>query len=140
MPVRSAHAVWTGDLPSGSGTVSVESGAIDAAAYSFPSRFESGEGTNPDELLGAALASCYSMALANALAKDGHTATRVATEAKVHLGTEGGAHVAKIVLSCEAVVPGLDEEAFQTHASATKDGCPIGKSLSVPVEVAAVLR
>ncbi len=139
MPVRSAHAVWTGDLPSGSGTVSVESGAI-RAAYSFPSRFETGSGTNPEELLGAALAGCFSMALANALAKDGHPATRVATEAKVHLDLEDGARVAKIVLTCEAVVPELDADAFQAHAAAAKDGCPIGRTLAIPVELEAALR
>ncbi|MEX2501402.1 MAG: OsmC family peroxiredoxin [Trueperaceae bacterium] len=140
MPVRTANAVWNGDLPSGSGTVSVQSGALDGARYSAASRFEEGTGTNPDELLGAAHAGCFAMALANALATAGHAPTRVATDAQVHLSMEGGPHVAKIVLTCDAEVPGLNDATFQEYAEATKVGCPISKSLAVEIELHATLR
>src|SRR6056297_191864 len=107
MPTRTGHAVWRGDLKSGTGRLDVESGTFEAA-YSFPSRFESGTGTNPEELIGAAHAGCFSMSLANLMAQDGHVATRVETTARVALSTEGGAHIAGIELVCEAEVPGLD--------------------------------
>lgn len=129
MPVRKAHAVWNGDLKAGNGTVGVESGTFDAS-YSFASRFERGSGTNPDELIGAALAACFSMALSNALAKDGHAPTRVATEALVHLSTDGGAHLSRIDLVCEAEVPGIDEGTFGPYAADAKSGCPVSKALA----------
>lgn len=129
MPVRTGHAVWSGDLKSGNGTVSVESGTFDAA-YSFPSRFEQGAGTNPEELIGAAHAACFSMSLSNGLAKDGHTPTRVETEARVHLSTEGGAHLTRIDLVCEAEVPGIDEATLRRYADDAKSGCPVSKALT----------
>lgn len=129
MPVRKGNAVWSGDLKSGNGTVSVESGTFDSS-YSFASRFEQGAGTNPDELIGAALAACFSMALSNELAKDGHTPTRVATEARVHLSTDGGAHLERIDLVCEAEVPGIDEATFAPYADGAKSGCPVSKALA----------
>jgi osmotically inducible protein OsmC len=141
MAVRNAHAVWQGDLRSGNGSIKTESGALDGS-YSFGSRFveDKEPGTNPDELLGAALASCYSMALANMLAQEGHTPDRVATEARVHVvkGDEGFG-VPKIELICEATVPGIARDAFLKHAKAAKEGCPISKALKVQVTLDATL-
>jgi len=140
MPTRSGHAVWRGDLRSGQGTFGVQSGLVQDAAYSFPSRFEEGSGSNPEELLGASHAACFAMAFSNELAKAGHAPTRVAAEAKVTLSTDGGAHIAGIALSCQAEVPGIDEDAFATIAEQAKQGCPISKALaSVPITLDARL-
>lgn len=140
MVVRKGTAVWSGDLRSGTGTVALGSGAF-AGAYSFPSRFEEGPGTNPEELIAAAHAGCFSMALANMLASAGATPTEVRTEAKVHLGRDdAGAAITKIELVCRAVVPGLSAEAFAEHAAKAKLGCPVSKALaSVPIELDAAL-
>ena len=140
MPARSANAEWKGDLAGGLGTVSTESGAVETA-YSFPSRFENGEGTNPEELLGAAHAGCYSMALSAGLGRAGFTPTSVRTRARVHLEkVEGGFGVTLIELDCSAEVPGIGEDAFQEHARAAKAGCPISKALaSVEIRLAARL-
>lgn len=128
MPTRTANAAWNGNLKEGSGTVKTESGAVEGG-YSFPSRFESGKGTNPEELLGASHAACFSMALSNMLAEAGHTPESVTTTAKVHLDMKGGPNINKIELQTEAKVPGLDEAAFQEHANKAKEGCPISKAL-----------
>ena len=140
MPARSANAEWKGDLAGGLGTVSTESGAVETA-YSFPSRFENGEGTNPEELLGAAHAGCYSMALSAGLGRAGFTPISVRTRARVHLEkVEGGFGVTLIELDCSAEVPGIGEDAFQEHARAAKAGCPISKALaSVEIRLAARL-
>ena len=129
MPARTAHAEWKGNLQEGSGTVKTETGEVDGS-YSFPSRFESGKGTNPEELLGASHAACYSMALANMLAEAGHKADSISTEAKVHLSMDGGPHINKIELKTEGKVPGIDDATFQEHAEKAKEGCPISKALS----------
>lgn len=127
MAVRSATAEWKGDLLKGSGTVTGETGAVDGR-YSFGSRFEEGEGTNPEELLGAAHAACFSMAFANNLAKAGFTPESVKTEAKVHLEKVDGAQtVTRIVLETRARVPGISREAFDEQAAAAKAGCPISR-------------
>ncbi|MEQ9400007.1 MAG: OsmC family protein [Longimicrobiales bacterium] len=128
MPVRSAKAEWKGDLRSGNGTVTSQSGALDGQ-YSFGSRFEEGTGTNPEELIAAAHAGCYSMALSNMLAEAGHTADSVKTTAKVHLEMDGGPKITRIELVCRASVPGLDAGGFAEKAEAAKDGCPISKAL-----------
>jgi osmotically inducible protein OsmC len=130
MPVRTASAEWKGDLPTGKGTLETESGAV-KGGYSFPSRFENGPGTNPEELVAAAHAGCFSMALSHALAQAGFTPTSVATTAKVHLekGDEGFG-IPRIDLICEAVVPGLDEDGFAEHARGAKEGCPVSKLLT----------
>ena len=128
MPTRTAEAVWKGNLKEGSGTVKTETGALDGN-YSFPSRFESGKGTNPEELLGAAHAACYSMALSNMLAEAGHKPESVTTTAKVHLDMKDGPNIDKIDLQTEAKVPGLDADTFQEHAKKAKEGCPISKAL-----------
>ena len=130
MPVRTASAEWQGDLPKGKGTIRSQTGAIDGQ-YSFSSRFEEGTGTNPEELIAAAHAGCYSMALSNMLAQAGKTPASVKTTAKVHLTkVEGGVGITLIELVCRAVVPGLDAAGFQEHAEKAKVGCPVSKALS----------
>ena len=139
MPVRSATGKWSGDLRSGQGTVSVESGTL-SAPYSFPSRFEAGTGTNPEELLAAAHAGCYAMALSNELSKVGFVPEHVTATAKVHLSLDGGAHIARIDLTCRASVPGIDAARFSEIAAAAKTGCPIGQALAaVDVQLDAAL-
>ena len=131
MPKRTASAVWNGSLTEGNGTMRMGSGAYEGP-YSFQSRFEEGDGTNPEELIAAAHAGCFSMAFSNELAKAGHTPTRVATKATVHLGPDpaGGVHIGKIELSCEAQVPGIDNAKFQEIAAGAKKNCPISKLLA----------
>lgn len=130
MPVRSSSAVWNGNLLQGSGTMKLGSGAYEGK-YSFPSRFESGQGTNPEELIAAAHAGCYSMALSATLGKAGFNPTRVATTAKVHLEKVGeGFSITKIELVTEAQIPGIDNATFQTNAEAAKKGCPVSKALA----------
>lgn len=139
MPVRTSRAIWQGDLKGGSGTVRLGSGLFEGP-YSFPSRFEEGEGSNPEELIGAAHAGCFSMQFANLLAQAGFEATRIETEAEVHLSMEDGPHIAKIVLNTEGQVPGVDEARFQELATQAKTGCPISKALAaVPLELRARL-
>ena len=130
MPTRNAEAVWEGDLKSGRGTVKLGSGAYQGA-YSYQSRFESGTGTNPEELIAAAHAGCFSMALSHALAQAGHPPKRVRTTAKVHLEKAAdGFAIPRIDLVTEADVPGLDEAAFKQQAEQAKKGCPVSKVLA----------
>lgn len=127
MPTRTADAAWSGDLKSGSGTMKLPSGAFEGA-YSFASRFEEGTGTNPEELLAAAHAGCFSMAFANVLAQAGHPPEQVHTTAKVRLGRDDkGSAIDRIDLVTRATVPGIDEAAFQEHAEAAKTNCPVSK-------------
>jgi len=130
MPVRSASAEWRGDLPKGRGTLRSQTGSIDGQ-YSFSSRFEEGTGTNPEELIAAAHAGCFSMALSNMLAQAGHVPTSVRTTARVHLEkVEGGMGITRIELTCRATVPGLEAAGFQEHAQKAKVGCPVSRALS----------
>lgn len=140
MPTRNASAVWNGDLMKGSGTTKLGSGAFEGQ-YNFSSRFESGVGTNPEELLGASHAACYSMALSAGLGKAGFTPNRVATTARVTVDKVGdGFKITKIRLETEASVPHIDNAKFQEIANATKTGCPISQALSaVPMELDAKL-
>jgi len=140
MAIRTATAIWRGDLKGGDGTVALGSGAFEGP-YSFPSRFESGAGTNPEELIGAAHAGCFAMALSNMLAGAGFTPTAVRAEARVHLGrTDAGMSITKIELVCRAQVPGIDAAAFAAHAEAAKQGCIVSRALAaVPVELDAAL-
>lgn len=130
MAVRNASAVWSGGLQDGAGTVRLGSGAFEGR-YSFSSRFEEGTGTNPEELIGAAHAGCFSMALAAGLGRAGFAPKRVATSARVHL-TKGdaGFSISRIELACEAEVPGIDDAAFQEQALAAKAGCPVSRALA----------
>lgn len=128
--IRTSKAQWNGSLKDGNGTVSLGSGAYDGQ-YSFSSRFESGTGTNPEELIAAAHAGCFSMALSAGLGKAGHTATRISSEAKVHLEKVGeGFSITKIDLVTEGVVPGIDEATFLEFAENAKKGCPVSRALS----------
>ncbi len=130
MPTRNAEAVWEGNLKSGKGTIKLSSGAFEGP-YSFSSRFESGTGTNPEELIGAAHAGCFSMALANRLSEAGHPPQRVHTTAKVHLEKgEGGFSIPQIDLITEADVPGMDASTFAQHAQTAKENCPVSKVLA----------
>ncbi|MGE0815242.1 MAG: OsmC family protein [Vicinamibacterales bacterium] len=127
---RTATAEWRGDLMGGSGRVALGSGAYEGA-YSFATRFQDGVGANPEELLGAAHAGCFSMALANDLAQAGHPATSVRTTASVHLGKDDlGFKITRIDLEVVAEVPGVDPSAFQRLAEATKTGCIISRALA----------
>ncbi len=130
MAVRTAEAVWEGDLMQGKGTMKLSSGAFEGA-YSFASRFEEGPGTNPEELIGAAHAGCFSMALSAGLARAGYTPKRIHTTARVHLNkVDGGFKITKIELNTEAEVPGIDEKTFLEHAEAAKAGCPVSQALA----------
>jgi osmotically inducible protein OsmC len=140
MPTRNASATWNGDLKAGNGTVKLGSGAYEGK-YSFSSRFEEGTGTNPEELIAAAHAGCYSMALAAGLGKNGFAPQRVSTTAKVSIEKVGeGFKITKIRLESEAVVPNIDQSKFNEIANATKTGCPVSGALSaVPIELNARL-
>ena len=130
MPARIGSAIWEGTLKQGKGTMKLGSGAYEGP-FSFMSRFESGTGTNPEELIGAALAGCFSMALSSNLEKAGHPATRVSTKANVKLETvDGGPRITTIELENESEVPGIDEQSFQQQAEKTKSGCPVSKALT----------
>jgi lipoyl-dependent peroxiredoxin len=130
MAIRTAKAQWDGNLQEGKGTMALGSGAYEGA-YSFASRFEEGKGTNPEELLGAAHAGCFSMALAAALGRGGFTPKSVRTNAKVHLmKQEAGFAITLIELQTEAQVPGIDNAKFQEIADGAKKGCPVSKALA----------
>jgi osmotically inducible protein OsmC len=140
MPVRVASAEWKGNLPQGSGSLETETGSV-KGSYTFLSRFEEGAGTNPEELIAAAHAGCYSMAFANILAKAGHEAESVRTTARAFLEKSAdGFGISRIELECRASVPGLDNQSFQEHAQAAKVGCPVSKALAAtPIELTATL-
>jgi osmotically inducible protein OsmC len=130
MPVRKADAVWEGGLKEGHGKVTLGSGAY-SGPYSFASRFADGQGTNPEELIAAAHAGCFAMALSAGLERAGHPPRRVAASAKVHLETGGdGPRISRIELTVEAQVPGLDDAGFQQQARQAKEGCPVSKALA----------
>ena len=130
MPTRKAEAVWKGNLQDGDGTMAFGSGAFEGA-YSFTSRFEEGTGTNPEELIGAAHAGCFSMALSGALERAGHTANSIDTSARVHLEPgDNGFRIARIDLTTTADVPGIDDAAFQEQAQTAKANCPVSKALT----------
>ncbi|MGD2069150.1 MAG: OsmC family peroxiredoxin [Gemmatimonadota bacterium] len=141
MPVRTARAEWNGNLKEGTGSVRTESGAVDGP-YNFPSRFEEGDQTNPEELVGAAHAACFAMALSNILASHGHDPRSVRATAKVRLEVkEGGAAITGIQLVCRATVGDIEEDHFLEHAEEAKKGCPVSKALAaVPIELDAALE
>jgi osmotically inducible protein OsmC len=130
MPTRNAEAIWEGNLKEGRGHMKLAGGAYDGP-YSFSSRFENGQGTNPEELIAAAHAGCFSMAFANALTQAGHPPKRVQTTAKVHLekGAEGFS-IPRIDLITQADVPGIDESTFRETADKAKKNCPVSKLLA----------
>lgn len=137
MAIRKADAVWEGTLREGAGRMRY--GTYEGA-YTFSSRFEEGEGTNPEELIGAAHAGCYSMFLSAQLTTAGYKPTRIHTTAQVYLERdELGPKITKIVLETEAEVPGLDEATFQEKAAASKQGCPVSRALAA-TEIELVAR
>ena len=130
MPVRNAHAQWEGTLQDGKGQMAFGSGAFEGA-YSFSSRFEEGAGTNPEELIAAAHAGCFSMAFAAALGRGGFDPRRVSTTAKVHIErVDQGFKITKSVLSTEAEVPGIDQAKFTEIAEGAKANCPVSQALA----------
>jgi osmotically inducible protein OsmC len=140
MAIRTAAAEWRGDLKSGNGSMKLGSGAFEGK-YSFQSRMEEGAGTNPEELIAAAHAGCFSMALSAQLSQAGHPPTSVKTSAKVHFGKDGeGFAITGIDLETDAQVPGIDEATFQKLANGAKEGCPVSKALkAVPIKLNARL-
>jgi osmotically inducible protein OsmC len=140
MPTRKATAVWEGGLKGGKGTFKGESGAI-GGQYNFSSRFESGVGSNPEELLAAAEAACFSMALSGGLEKAGTPATRIETSAACTVeAVPGGFGITKIKLNVQATVPNADKVKFQQIANETKEGCPVSKALKGNVEITVEAR
>lgn len=129
MAIRTSSAEWKGTLKGGAGTMKLGSGAWEGP-FTFASRFESGQGTNPEELVGAAQAGCFSMFLAALLTEAGYTPTSVRTTAAVHL--EAGPTIARIDLATEVAVPGLDDKTLQQHAENAKRNCPVSKALAGP--------
>jgi len=135
MAVRSASEEWQGDLKGGNGTFSGESGEIEGA-YSFGSRFAEEGGTNPEELIGAAHASCFSMQFSAMLAAGGNTPESIRTEAKVQVLKDGeGFAIKKIDLTTTGRVPGIDDAAFQETAQAAKESCPVSMALAAVPEI-----
>jgi osmotically inducible protein OsmC len=134
---RNAHATWDGDLRGGSGRFDTGSGAITGQEVTFASRFEEPGGkTSPEELIAAAHATCFSMALAGGLAKAGHPPTRIETDAVATLDqAEGGFRLTSMKLSVRGEVDGLDEEAFRSAAEEAKEGCPVSNALADSVEI-----
>jgi len=136
MAIRESSAIWKGNLVEGKGSMRLGSGAYEGD-FSRASRFEDGPGTNPEELIGAAHAGCFSMFLSAVLSKAGHVPTRIATTAKVHLGD--GPKITLIELSTVGEVPGIDEKTFIESAEQAKKGCPVSQALAA-VEIRLVAR
>lgn len=131
---RNATSTWKGDLRSGGGTVSTQSNTLQDSGVTFVSRFENGKGTNPEELIAAAHAACFSMALANNLSSDGHKPEYVTTTATISLSMAGGPRITKIHLATEGKVDGIDEATFRAAAEKTKTTCPISALLEPGLE------
>lgn len=137
MAIRNSSAVWHGNLVQGNGVMRVGDGAYEGP-FTRASRFETGPGTNPEELLGAAHAGCYSMFLSAVLSKSGFTPTEIKTTATVHI--TDGPTISLIELNTEGIVPGVDEKTFLEHAETAKKGCPVSKALaSVEIKLNAKL-
>ena len=141
MAIANAHATWTGGLKDGNGNMKLGSGAFDGP-FSFKTRFEGAAGTNPEELIGAAHAGCFSMAFSAGLGKAGFAPKSIQTTAKVHLEqVAGGFSITLIELESEADIPDITEEDFQRLANEAKSGCPVSKALAgVQIELTATLK
>jgi len=138
---RSANAVWVGDLKQGKGKISTQSGALKDAQYGFNTRFEDGPGTNPEELIGAAHAGCFSMALSLHLGDAGLVADSIKTTATVTLDKDdSGFSITAVHLDLTAKIPGIDNEKFQELANKTKLGCPVSKVLNAEITLDAKLE
>lgn len=135
---KTASAVWQGDLKNGKGSISTQSGALKNQPYGFKTRFEGEPGTNPEELIGAAHAGCFSMALSNVLAEAGLTADRIDTKAEVTLDkTDDGFAITAIHLTVVAAIPNASDAAFQEAAAKAKAGCPVSKVLNAKITMQA---
>lgn len=140
MPDKTASAVWNGNLKEGNGTMSSESGALENAAFTFASRFEEEGKSNPEELIAAAHAGCYSMALSNELHKAGFASESVETKATISLGpVDGKPTIHTIKLVTTATVPGMSQEEFTPIAEATKEACPVSRALNMEIVLEATL-
>ena|SRR5947207_272625 len=138
---RTASAVWTGGLKDGQGKISTDSGVLSDTQYSFSTRFEDGIGTNPEELIAAAHAGCFSMALSGQLGQAGLTAESIKTTATVRLEkTDAGFAITSVHLEVRAKVPGADQQAFETAANNAKAGCPVSKVLKAEITMDASLE
>ncbi|HYP52277.1 MAG TPA: OsmC family protein [Pyrinomonadaceae bacterium] len=138
---RKASAVWEGGLKDGKGRISTDSGVLSDTQYSFSTRFEEGAGTNPEELIAAAHAGCFSMALSGQLGQAGLTAESIRTSATVRLEkTDGGFAITSVHLDVSARVPGADAQAFETAANNAKAGCPVSKLLKAEITMDAKLE
>ena len=138
--IKKGSAVWKGSLKEGGGTISTETGVLKNAPYGFKARFEDGPGTNPEELIGAAHAACFSMALSLGLGNAGFTAESIQTEAAVRLEKVGdGFAITHSDLVCLAKIPNIDDKTFQQIAEQTKSGCPVSKVLNAKISLAAKL-
>jgi len=138
---RTASAVWQGDLKQGKGTISTASGVLKDTQYSFTTRFENGPGTNPEELIAAAHAGCFSMALSAFLGKAGHKPERIATQANLSLEqVEGNWTITAIELNTTAKVPGIDSKQFDTIANDAKANCPVSRVLNAKITLSAKLE
>ena len=138
---KTASAVWKGGLKDGKGTISTESGVLSNAPYGFKARFEDGPGTNPEELLGAAHAGCFSMALSAQLGEAKMTAESIRTTATVTLDkVEGGFAITAVHLDLTAKIPGANRQAFETAANKAKTGCPLSKVLNAKITLDAKLE
>jgi lipoyl-dependent peroxiredoxin len=137
---RSGRATWSGGIKDGKGSISTESGALNSHPYGFASRFEGKRGTNPEELIGAAHAGCFTMAMSQVLAEAGLVATQIDTSAEVTLDqVEGGFTITKVHLAVTAQIPGLDDEHFQELATKTKVNCPVSKLFRAEITLEAKL-
>ena len=141
MTIKKASAIWKGNLKDGSGTISTETGVLDNAQYGFKSRFETGKGTNPEELIGAAHAGCFSMALSLILQEAGLTAEKIETHAAITLDkVADGFAITSSHLEVTAKIPGADDAKFQELAGKAKVGCPISKVLNTKITMNAKLE
>lgn len=138
---KTASAHWQGGIKDGKGTISTQSGALSAQPYGFNTRFENEPGTNPEELIGAAHAGCFSMALSKELGEAGMTAESIDTKAEVTLDKQdGGFAITAVHLSLKAKVPGADRAAFEKAVEAAKTGCPVSKVLNAEITLEVVLE
>lgn len=138
---RNASAEWNGNLKSGKGTISTDSGVLSNTQYSFSTRFESGIGTNPEELIAAAHAGCFSMALAAQLGEAGITAESIKTTASVSLDkADDGFAITAVHLEVTAKIPGVEQQVFEQAANSAKEGCPVSKVLNARITMDAKLE
>ena len=139
--IKKASAVWQGDIKNGGGTISTETGVLNNAPYGFKSRFEDGPGTNPEELIGAAHAGCFSMAFSLMLGEAGFKADKIETQAAVSIEKQNdGFAITSSRLTMNAKIPGIDEPTFQKIAQQAKEGCPVSKLLNTDISLDATLQ